>query len=1157
MHSRVLAGAGGAVLVASLLVPALPATAAIEPPALPIVRPTSELIDMPTSYPVQQPLPLFPDDPTDASINRGVIPYDEIAPFINNLMDFSNRVSAQVVGKSGLGRDIYLVTVTGRETPEETAQQLIWRDKVKYDPTAAAVDAELQAGYKVPIWFNGNIHGNEWEGTDATLNYIRELATSTSPEVEELVESSRLYFTVVNNPDGRALGQRAVAAGYDPNRDMITGATSETAIIRDLSSIIQPTYFIDLHGYTNVLQVEPCGPPHGENYEYDLFLPHAYAAALAVEQAVVAANIPGNTYLSSTGGTTTENTGKIKIPYRDIRQGWDDWPPIFTPQYIAYQGGITNTVELPLGRANPATNPVNKDRSAINIQVADVVIKSIVGYVTEHRDDLLTNQMEIFRRGIAGEPSVVIPADISAEDLPEGVPTEWTEIWDETDVYNADYPRSYVIPVGGGQRSETDAERLVQQLLVHDIQVDRATVPFTADGTEYPAGSYLVDMHQPLRGLANVLLDEGTDISERVGDMYDISAWSLSLTWGADVVSVGSTADPALGIPSEDVTALDPSGDLPAAGTYLAFEPRGVAEWQAVNELLAEGVPLSQLPDGTILLGPDEASYAAAAAVADVFGVDFMANDGKALRDGPSKALDSLNVAFTGAGEDRDMLAKLGFTATQVSATTITSGAVNLADFDMLWIGSALSFTGQQTAGTAAVNAYVASGKPVVGRGSGIASFVNTFGITTAGSSSASGSSNGIVNVTTKEDGVLGSWPQDTSFVSPAVRFTGLGSNAVVEQTYAGEDLFVSGWWPTAARAAFVDQPAAVSAVGPSGSKAFLFGTSVTYRNHPIGAFSDIARAMYWASTPAETGVVAPGPDIERLAGDSRYTTAVEVSKAAFPETASVVYIATGVTYPDALSAGPAAAFEGGPLLLVKQAEIPAAVAAEIERLQPERIVVVGGTPSVSSAVFEELEDMTEDIDRIAGKNRYETSLKIAQAAFGEAELAYIATGQKFPDALSAGAAAGVNGAPVVLVDGTASDLDAGTAALLDGLGVESVKVLGAKDSVSSGIYEDLGAIASTKRIAGANRYETSQKINADAFDEATRVFLSTGLNFPDALAGSAAAATLGAPLYVIPGTCVPQAVLDDIAGFAPSTVTLLGGTPSLSVEVESLTPCS
>ena len=118
---------------------------------------------------------------------------------------------------------------------------------------------------------------------------------------------------------------------------------------------------------------------------------------------MVDANIPGNTYLDrATGQVTQTNTGNIRIPYRDIRSGWDDWPPVFTPQYVAYQGAITNTVELPLGRTNNrATKQAN---SKVNIEVAGVVIETAVDYVADNAGTLLENQIEIFRRGTAGEP---------------------------------------------------------------------------------------------------------------------------------------------------------------------------------------------------------------------------------------------------------------------------------------------------------------------------------------------------------------------------------------------------------------------------------------------------------------------------------------------------------------------------------------------------------------------------------------------------------------------------------------------------------------------------------------------------------------------------------------------------------------------------------
>ncbi|MGN7969933.1 M14 family zinc carboxypeptidase [Microbacterium sp. 22296] len=865
MQRRILAGTVVCGLAATTVFAALPASAAMVPPSLSVVRPVSPLIDMPTSYPVQPELKVFPDLPEDASIARGVRPYDEIAPFLNTLMDTSDRVSAQVVGTSAQGRDIYLVTVTTPETTAQTAQQSAWRDLVKADPTAAAADETLQSEYKVPMWFNGNIHGNEWEGTDATLNYIEDLATTTDPATTEMLDDHRIYFTVTNNPDGRALGQRGTANGYDPNRDFITGATAEASIVRDLANVIQPTYFIDLHGYTSVLQVEPCGPPHGENYEYDLFVPHAYATALEIEDAVTAANIPGNTYYDpATDSVTETNTGFINIPYRDQRSGWDDWPPIFAPQYVAYQGAITNTVELPLGRSGdqPA-------RAKVNIEVAEVVIDTVVDYVDEHSDALLDNQIEIFRRGEAGEPSREIPADIAPEDLAPGVPAQWTDIWDETDIYNADFPRAYVIPIGGGQRSDSDAQTLVQQLLVNGIRVERLTAPARLEGNDYPAGSFYVDMHQPLRGLANVLLANGSDISDRVPDMYDISAWSLSLLWGAQVVRIGETTDAAPTTAVEPVTEAPLTGFVSTGSGTLSFQPRGVADWQAVNALLAAGVPLTQRTNGFIEVSGDAATRVLLEEAAATFGVDFRLSGWSPVEG--SIELKSVRIGYVGDAGDRDALTKVGFTGlVPVTAAALTAGEVDLSTIDLLYVGTGLSFTPEEQAGADRVEAFIAAGKPVVGRGAGGAAFVNTHVAPLTAVTGTRGS-NGIAIVHTPFESVL-EGTQGTAFGYPFAWFPDPAPGVTVEQRYAEDHTFISGHWRSTPGQSIQDaagQASAVSLTGPSGTRAFVFGTSPTFRAHPVGAFSDIARAVFWAAdapvvvepTPTPEPTVAPTPE--------------------------------------------------------------------------------------------------------------------------------------------------------------------------------------------------------------------------------------------------------------------------------------------------------
>ncbi len=295
---------------------------------------------------------------------------------------------------------------------------------------------------------------------------------------------------------------------------------------------------------------------------------------------------------------------------------------------------------------------------------------------------------------------------------------------------------------------------------------------------------------------------------------------------------------------------------------------------------------------------------------------------------------------------------------------------------------------------------------------------------------------------------------------------------------------------------------------------------------------------------------------IDRRGGSDRYETAVKVSRDGYPGTAPVVFIATGQDYPDALSAAPAAAEKGGPLLLTLTKKLPANVKAEIKRLAPKQILIAGGPAVVSPAVEKELKTLAKTT-RLGGIDRYETSEKVNKFAFTHgATTAYVATGRDYPDALSASAAAGAVDAPVVLVDGRTKGLTADVKKQLRGMGVNKVLIAGGTAIVSAGIEKDLRAFAKTKRYAGNDRFETSRMIGADAVPNAKRVFLATALEFPDALAGAALAGASNAPLFVVHPKCVPANTMAAIADISPPRITLLGGPGALTTDVAELKTC-
>lgn len=307
-----------------------------------------------------------------------------------------------------------------------------------------------------------------------------------------------------------------------------------------------------------------------------------------------------------------------------------------------------------------------------------------------------------------------------------------------------------------------------------------------------------------------------------------------------------------------------------------------------------------------------------------------------------------------------------------------------------------------------------------------------------------------------------------------------------------------------------------------------------------------------------------------RIAGPDRFTTSTTISSSFYGAgDANVVYIANGLSYPDALSASAAAASEGGPLLLVNPTSIPATVTNEIKRLQPPRIVVVGGTAAVSTGVYNALAKLvpsTGDITRVSGLDRYATSRAVATYAFmpyaadGPLDSVFVATGANYPDALVAGSAAGYQGSPLILVNGKSSSLDSATTKLISSLNPLRTYLVGGTGTVSTGIQRSLenrAGATTVLRLGGANRFLTAQAVNSQVFPFADSAFVTTAFGFADALSISAVAGVVGAPLLLATPACIPYDELTHETRLGVSTYWIIGGTGALSSAVENLTSCS
>ncbi|HET9417540.1 MAG TPA: cell wall-binding repeat-containing protein, partial [Candidatus Limnocylindria bacterium] len=295
------------------------------------------------------------------------------------------------------------------------------------------------------------------------------------------------------------------------------------------------------------------------------------------------------------------------------------------------------------------------------------------------------------------------------------------------------------------------------------------------------------------------------------------------------------------------------------------------------------------------------------------------------------------------------------------------------------------------------------------------------------------------------------------------------------------------------------------------------------------------------------------GKTAPRVAGDDRFATAVALSNSAFPSGVPVAYVATGINFPDALAGAPAARTFGGPILLAEKWALPDVTKAELARLKPGRIVVLGGPNAVADQVLAALDPYTTgSVTRVAGADRYATAAQISASAFTTASVVYVATGENYPDALAAGSVAASVGAPLLLV--RAGSIPDPTLAELKRLDPDRIVIVGSTGAVGNGVAAALAAQGSVMRISGSDRYASSAALSAASFaaDGPGTVYVATGKAFPDGLTAGPVAGTRKGPLLLVPGTSLPSTVAAELLRLNPTNIVIVGGPQAITDTVRN-----
>jgi putative cell wall-binding protein len=331
------------------------------------------------------------------------------------------------------------------------------------------------------------------------------------------------------------------------------------------------------------------------------------------------------------------------------------------------------------------------------------------------------------------------------------------------------------------------------------------------------------------------------------------------------------------------------------------------------------------------------------------------------------------------------------------------------------------------------------------------------------------------------------------------------------------------------------------------------------HRGKKISAVIGVVMAALMATAAPAAAAVTPTNTVgfTRFGGSDRYGTAAAVAAKTFDAGTDAVFLATGDSYADALSAGPAAGLRGAPVLLVTKNSIPTATVTQLQRMTPSRIYVLGGTGVVSSTVVQQADRLGGTVTRLAGGDRYATGTAVSRAFWSTAPTVYVASGDGYADALSGGALAARSQSP--LLQAAPRSLPVATRAELQRLRPARVVLLGGASALSTGVESAIrsavpGAVVS--RIGGADRYATSAAISKAGWGTSTRAFYATGTNFPDALSGVPAAAANGAPLLLTQKSCMPPAIATESYRMKRTVRVGLGGS-SVLAESGTGTTCS
>jgi hypothetical protein len=550
--------------------------------------------------------------------DRKLADWSELTAYFKKLASESDRIRYNEVGKTTEGRPFITVTISAPENLAHlTHYQEIQRKLADPRTTTADEAKQLITEGKTVLVVTCNIHSTEIASSQSAAEFAYQLGTGDTPRIRSILHNVIIVLVPSLNPDGQQLvvdwykkylgtpyeGSNPVVlwhhyVGHDDNRDWSSFTQVETRLaVEKVINPWHPQILYDIH------QMGSNGPR--------IYLPPWVDP---VDPNVDPILVESMNALGTNTALEIGQTGKQGVLIHGV---YDFWSPL--RDYIALHNGLRVLTEsASVDIATPINIPFEKLDHGIgyDAKVAAWNFPDPWKGGTWHLSDIVDYQLDAFF-SIAN----------NAAEFRERYLSNFYQIGVRA-VNRKTGPSAFVIPA-----EQTDSEttaRLINILRIGDVEVEKATADFDADGKHYSSGSYIVPLAQPYGGFAKTLLEiqNYPNIPQYPGGPlqrpYDVTAQTLPLLFGVTAVPVNGKISVAC---TEVDTAKPPAGRFEKSDNGYLIEDKTNSSFYALFALLAEGVRVYRLtgPEadpGTIYIPKQEGVDAKLAAAAEKFPID-------------------------------------------------------------------------------------------------------------------------------------------------------------------------------------------------------------------------------------------------------------------------------------------------------------------------------------------------------------------------------------------------------------------------------------------------------------------------------------------------------------------------------------------------------